>query len=111
MRAALGVAAALAVVPVVALEPPPDGGGETLTVDSQALRPEGGWAIGLFDKLPDVRLGIERPEEIVAAQGWLEPRVRSLEIRLPASFVWMGYEWGDGEEAESRATFRVRRSF
>lgn len=108
----MGVAAALAVASAAAPEPPaPDGPAGTLTVDSERLRPEGGWAIPLFDKLPDVRLKIERPAEIVPSQDWLEPRVKSLEIRLPASFVWMGYEWCGGEGDESRATFRIRRSF
>lgn len=63
-----------------------------------------------FERWPDLRLKLERPEELSLEASELEPRVRSIEIRLPASIFWVGYEWPSNGE-DSRATFSIQRGF
>jgi hypothetical protein len=63
-----------------------------------------------FGRWPDLRLKLERPEELSLEPSDLEPRVRSIEFRLPASIFWVGYEWPSNGE-DSRATFTIQRGF
>ena len=113
LRRLAGMAAAvfaLAFVPARGQEPVAAGErGPTLTLGTAVLRGEGQREGAAFGKWPDVRLRLEQPGEITLSPEDLDPRVRSLEVRLPASFFWVGYEWpADGE---NRATFSIQRRF
>ena len=63
------------------------------------------------ERLPDFRLKVERP----AAAEMLSPmemdmRLRGIEVRLPMSGLWLGYE-PPVEGIEPRATISIQRGF
>ena len=63
------------------------------------------------ERLPDIRLKVERP----AAAEMLSPmemdmRLRGIEVRLPMSGLWLGYE-PPVEGNEPRATISIQRGF
>ena len=63
------------------------------------------------ERLPDFRLKVERP----AAAEMLSPmemdmRLRGIEVRLPVSGLWLGYE-PPVEGIEPRATISIQRGF
>lgn len=86
------------------------GNGATLTLGTAVFR-DGieRWSPG-FERWPDVRLKVDRPAEWSWDLLEDEIRVRGIEIRLPASLFWFGYEWTNGEE-EPRATFTLQHRF
>ncbi len=59
---------------------------------------------------PDLRLRLENTGEFMLDPANLEPQLRSIEIRLPMSHFWVGYEWPSGGE-DPRATVSLLRGF
>jgi hypothetical protein len=87
--------------------------GRLLTLGTPMLRSTVGrlnpnWTIS--ERLPDVRLKLARFDAESFAISDIENQIRGVEIRLPMSLVWLGYETPvDGEDP--RATFSIRRGF
>lgn len=107
LLAAAGGAAAQEAAPAAARPP-------LLTLSSPLLRASMdrvnlAWLMP--EQMPDFRLKVERP----AAAEMLSPmemdmRLRGIEVRLPMSGLWLGYE-PPVEGNEPRATISIQRGF
>jgi hypothetical protein len=84
--------------------------GVRLTLGTESFRGSLEEAAPAFERWPDVRLKLEAPAEVSLSVLEQDPRVRGIEIRLPMSWFWMGYEWA-AEGDEPRATFSIQREF
>lgn len=67
----------------------------------------------LWDRIPDFRLKLESPMELLRSPFDWQDRIRGVEIRMAASPVWLGYEQPrEGEDMEEgRATFSIQQKF
>ena len=64
----------------------------------------------LMARLPDFRLKMVQPDAMSLSPDALEPKLRGVELQLPLSGIWVGYDWS--EEGETpRATFSIQREF
>ena len=64
----------------------------------------------LMARLPDFRLKMVQPDAMSLSPDALEPKLRGVELQLPRSGLWVGYDWS--EEGETpRATFSIQREF
>ena len=84
-----------------------------LTLDLPALREtleRLDWSWGPLDKLPDIRLQLNQPEDAFRSDFAWDNRLKAVELRLPLSPVWVGYQLPTtGEEA--RAILSIKLGF
>ncbi len=85
--------------------------GVSLTLDSSAVRMVFERGRPGFKHLPDIRIKLHQPEEIAVTPLELNPQVRGIEIRLPLTRVWIGYERLDDDEEPHRVTVSLRRKY
>ncbi|MDD2240751.1 MAG: hypothetical protein PHI93_08850 [Kiritimatiellae bacterium] len=64
----------------------------------------------LAARLPDFRLKVVQPDMLDLTADVLEPQLRGIELQVPRSWIWVGYDWSDEREAP-RATFSIQRDF
>lgn len=84
--------------------------GVRLTLGTESIRAPLEQAAPAFERWPDVRLKLEASPKVPLSVLDPEPRVRGIEVRLPTSWLWMGYQW-EAEGDEPRATFSIQRGF
>lgn len=114
---AIGVAGFLGWLQWAAGQAPPAAGpanaGPTLTLDVPALRAtlermDRSWPV--LDKLPDIRLQLNQPEDLFRSSFAWDNQLKMVELRLPMSPIWVGYQIPTtGEEA--RATLSIKLGF
>ena len=63
-----------------------------------------------LEKIPDVRLKLERPTWGPLSAAELQGRLRGVEFQLPIQGLWVGYETA-AEGTEPRATVSIQRGF
>ena len=64
----------------------------------------------LAARLPDFRLKVVQPDIMGINSQWLEPQLRGIELQLPRSGIWVGYDWSSEGEVP-RATFSIQHDF
>lgn len=64
----------------------------------------------LTARLPDFRLKVIQPDLLGLNSAILEPQLRGIELQLPRSGIWVGYDWSDEGEVP-RATFSIQHVF
>ena len=64
----------------------------------------------LTARLPDFRLKVVQPDIMDINSQWLEPQLRGIELQLPRSGIWVGYDWSSEGEVP-RAAFSIQHDF
>ncbi len=88
-------------------------GSPTLTLDVPQLRAalqrlDPSWTA--LDKVPDIRLQLSQPEDAFRSSFLWDNQLKAVELRLPLSPVWIGYQLPTtGEEA--RAILSIKFGF
>ncbi|HOU21460.1 MAG: hypothetical protein KBC66_05385 [Kiritimatiellae bacterium] len=92
---------------------PGSDGAPLLTLSSPALRvalERANLPANFLQQVPDFRLRMDRSGELPLNPVQWDDRLRGVEIRLPMSPLWFGYQRSD-DGGDSQATFSIQTGF
>jgi hypothetical protein len=82
------------------------GDGARFTLDTGSLAGRLGWRNWI-----DLRVEVQTAFDPEVSLIDVEPRIGKIEVRLPLTSVWVGYELSEEEDEIPRATIALRKDF